>query len=57
MTVSKDCLKAILSPKTMGLLTGSCGLMELHETLLNQAVKHLLQRRQVGVLVLMTGLA
>jgi hypothetical protein len=57
MTVSKDCLKAILSPKTMGLLTGSCGLMEVYETLLRQAVKKLLQSRQVGVFVLVTGLA
>ena len=57
VTVSIECPKAIPSPKTICLLTVSCGLIEVDETLLHHAVKHVLQRRQVGVLVLMTGLA
>ena len=45
------------SPKTMCLLTAPSRLVEVHEALLSQAVKHLLQGRQIGVLVLVTGLA
>ena len=49
--------QSAFSPKTIWLINGSDGLVEMYEAFLSQTVVHFLQSHQVRVFVLMTCLA